>query len=443
MRRSIALMSALIMIVFGLAITTPAEADVAPRLDAYDAHPFRGQPMQFIVRGQPGTSYTISSNLAPSVVYTPVFHGPTAVVMIPGDVTASSIEFWVTVTGETTKYDQQSFDFVLPSLEPPTGAPWHSQMAVHGFAQGEIVKFTYSADVGGPASVLMPTGPFASSDVDFSVSLAQKTLSDVTVTATGQTYGRVATQNFRTTPSVLTAGMTLPDPVLPYILMASDPPGATLNFGLNTGGFYYDTLMTHLWSGTSQPTPAYTDLGENWRSGYAFATLAMQTDGNLVLYHSGYPSWSTGTDGSSPDNHVIIQSDGNLVLYMSDGYPLWSSLTGPLPPRAALLAQGETVSLGQTIKTTNGNTFAMQTDGNLVLYNKQSRPLWSTNTRGSGNRVTMQTDGNLVLYDAQSHPLWNTNTITGAGNRMIVQPDGNLVVYTPSGEAVWASNTHT
>lgn len=41
----------------------------------------------------------------------------------------------------------------------------------------------------------------------------------------------------------------------------------------------------------------------------------------------------------------------------------------------------------------------------------------------------MQGDGNLVVYDAMTAPIWSSNTWQDAGSRLIVQNDGNVVIY--------------
>jgi streptogrisin C len=53
----------------------------------------------------------------------------------------------------------------------------------------------------------------------------------------------------------------------------------------------------------------------------------------------------------------------------------------------------------------------MQTDGNLVVYNGASAPVWNTGTGGrNGATLLVQNDGNVVLYDHQWNVLWNTGT---------------------------------
>jgi hypothetical protein len=88
--------------------------------------------------------------------------------------------------------------------------------------------------------------------------------------------------------------------------------------------------------------------------------LAMQYDGNLVLYNvnTGVNTgvlWSSGT-GGHPGAYVTMQVDGNFVVYRSSGQPLWASNT-----------------VG-----TNANSATLQDDGNFVLYTAAGVPKWST-----------------------------------------------------------------
>jgi hypothetical protein len=57
--------------------------------------------------------------------------------------------------------------------------------------------------------------------------------------------------------------------------------------------------------------------------------------------------------------------------------------------------------------STSGNVVAMQTDGNLVMYNSSNVAVWETITDGNpGAFLNRQEDGNLVVYSSGSSPLW-------------------------------------
>lgn len=85
--------------------------------------------------------------------------------------------------------------------------------------------------------------------------------------------------------------------------------------------------------------------------------LAMQEDGNLVIYQEGKAIWASNTGGSGA-TVTIFQTDGNLVIYKGSS-AVWASNTGG---RYA-------------------TNLSMQNDGNLVLY-KGSDAIWASNTGG-------------------------------------------------------------
>lgn len=125
---------------------------------------------------------------------------------------------------------------------------------------------------------------------------------------------------------------------------------------------------------------------------------------------------------------------------------------GAIYPGAAkgrtTLASGQSLQPGQSLRSPNQlHTLILQTDGNVVLYNQHSQPLWATNTGGliKPGKFIMQTDGNLVLYDTDNRPKWASQTFGNPGAFFDVQDDGNLVVYRAGSQsqtednALWAS----
>lgn len=157
-------------------------------------------------------------------------------------------------------------------------------------------------------------------------------------------------------------------------------------------------------------------------------SLNMQGDGNLVLYAGTTPLWNTQTNGHA-GARLAVQPDCNLVVYSAEGRPLWASGTQCFS-LSALLAPGQGLAPGQSIRSANGAAqLIYQTDGNLVLYGP-GRALWSTQTNGRTlGLAIMQGDGNFVLYDAATTPLYNTQTNGRAGAYLRLQTDCNLGVY--------------
>jgi hypothetical protein len=96
------------------------------------------------------------------------------------------------------------------------------------------------------------------------------------------------------------------------------------------------------------------------------------------------------------------------------------------------LSSGQKLLPGQSLQSNNElHMFIMQPDGNVVLYDRDSKPLWSTNTGGSisPRDLVMQTDGNLVLYGTDGKAHWASNTYNNPGAFLDIQDDGNLVVH--------------
>jgi hypothetical protein len=191
----------------------------------------------------------------------------------------------------------------------------------------------------------------------------------------------------------------------------------------------------------------YVNLNKVWGTSipnsqaYYFSN---QSDGNLVLYDKNWkPIWATGTDGKGASN-LYLQSDGNLVLYSAGG-ATWSTNTSTQSELQTVNLSLKTNSIifkGQTLTTPDRKyNLVLQTDGNLVLYNANWKPIWATGTDGSSaDRLTLQTDGNLVLYNANWKPIWATGTDGNGSSSLYLQLDHNVVLYS-STRATWATGT--
>ena len=133
--------------------------------------------------------------------------------------------------------------------------------------------------------------------------------------------------------------------------------------------------------------------------------LAMQGDGNLVLYWKGKAIWQSRTDHDAPD-HAAMQADGNLVIYRGRRV-LWSSGSG-----------GHSMS--------SGYYFALKNDGNMVIYSPANRPIWESYTDlGVGSQLG---DSGRSVLDLQER-------LTSLGY-WLGTPDGTFGDSTQ--QAVWA-----
>lgn len=171
--------------------------------------------------------------------------------------------------------------------------------------------------------------------------------------------------------------------------------------------------------------------------GHSFGLDHIQPNDDIMhptAYHHGL-RWGEGnlsSGGGYQRDHDVIGS----VFMARAGSPQ------PQPPAGCgQLGSGQTLSTGQAIQSCDGRfSLAMQSDGNLVLY-QQGSPLWHTATYGTdANRAVMQSDGNLVVY-GPSGAKWHSATYNNPGAFLAVQTDGNAVVYSSAGSPLWASNT--
>jgi hypothetical protein len=109
-----------------------------------------------------------------------------------------------------------------------------------------------------------------------------------------------------------------------------------------------------------------------------------------------------------------------------------------------IIPSNTNIASGQEFKTDNKIRLAMQTDGNLVVYNDNTGlALWNSGTSGQpGNFAYMQTDGNFVVYSKAGQPRWQTVTNgqpNSSGAHAAIQGDGNFVIYSASGQPLWNS----
>jgi|GEM_PF-3560013 len=109
-----------------------------------------------------------------------------------------------------------------------------------------------------------------------------------------------------------------------------------------------------------------------------------------------------------------------------------------------LVANGQRLLPGDVRRSRNGvYTLAFQTDGNLVLTNRNNNfVVWAsaTNNRNAAN-CTLQSDGNLVIFSATGQMLWSSATSGSYGAYLVVQDDGNMVLYKPDGNGAWCTAT--
>ncbi len=98
---------------------------------------------------------------------------------------------------------------------------------------------------------------------------------------------------------------------------------------------------------------------------------------------------------------------------------------------------------GQQLTSSCRYRFAMQTDGNLVLYDHNGVAHWASNTVGTGKYAVMQPDGNFVIYNTNGVPVWASGTQQWGSSSLRLQNDRNAVIYDATLTPRWATNTWT
>ena len=85
--------------------------------------------------------------------------------------------------------------------------------------------------------------------------------------------------------------------------------------------------------------------------------VAMEHDGNLVMYDVDRAIWASNTAGSGADR-IEMRDDGNVVICHEGDKPTWTSRTN-----------------GH-----QGAILALQDDRDLVVYGADGKRLWSSRT---------------------------------------------------------------
>ena len=204
--------------------------------------------------------------------------------------------------------------------------------------------------------------------------------------------------------------------------------------------------------------------------------LAMQTDGNLVFYKRGATgkpataTWASGTSGSGA-THLVMETNGDLALLTKSNATIWTSHTSPAtgvslgisdlgffslitPGNIVLWFNGtstgrsesqittnQTLTAGQSLVASNGDSLSMQTDGNLVVYGSHGA-IWASGTAGShASILVVQTDGNVVVYAGVGHAVWAAGTNNLPVSTALITTSGQFTITGPEGP-LWHNGTN-
>src|SRR5690348_10511825 len=82
------------------------------------------------------------------------------------------------------------------------------------------------------------------------------------------------------------------------------------------------------------------------RPGAVSSDSGCKRDGLARSRSRGEPIWSTHTAGTGRSNHFAIQNDGNLVVYTAGGHVVWASRS-----TAPVLTTGQHLDPGHRLRT--------------------------------------------------------------------------------------------
>ena len=164
-----------------------------------------------------------------------------------------------------------------------------------------------------------------------------------------------------------------------------------------------------------------------------------------IAISSKIPILSDGNkieDQPLPSTSSIVSSTATAIMqYQFEDTPIAAteSISNQLVNGTSLSSADSTPIFSPDKKS----NLVMQTDGNLVLYQKNT-PIWSTNTQNKGTapyKLTMQKDNNLVIYDTTSKVIWDAGTNTGVSGsaHLEICNDGNLEIKTDTNSVLWTT----
>jgi hypothetical protein len=260
-------------------------------------------------------------------------------------------------------------------------------------------------------------------------------------------------------------------PLVNFAIAARNESGTGARFALPDS-------TPHAWNNTNWFIQFYAAVGPSMAGQDLIAVHWYPNNGNFTNYltgvinHTGRELWLTEWGPATPTSDSAQVTNIASVLAAYDNrsgamwnwkrhfyYRLWDGQTNKeailyanwtqrpgfntYKVQMPIMTAGWTLGINQEWAS-DGNQIALkyQNDGNLVLYQNGTFPIWNSGTFGTApGYAIMQTDGNFVVYDGFGTPVFHTGTFGNPGAYLAIQHDGNLVVYSITNTPLWATMT--
>ncbi|PRP78541.1 hypothetical protein PROFUN_13598 [Planoprotostelium fungivorum] len=174
--------------------------------------------------------------------------------------------------------------------------------------------------------------------------------------------------------------------------------------------------------------------------GNSYKCLDNQRDNNvgkqaIITYRTAFISMQHRFISVGPNTYKIIQRTSGLALSVG--------CNGRPGDRPSYVRDGDDSCLKWTItnsKSSCDNSVGseLSSDATSTLYSDQQ----VLTSPDCNLRLVMQPDGNAVIYERNNRVRWASNSFCSGPNKLVMQPDGNLVVYDKNMGAYWSTGTY-
>ncbi|NRG39678.1 hypothetical protein HRK28_01980 [Rathayibacter sp. VKM Ac-2835] len=164
--------------------------------------------------------------------------------------------------------------------------------------------------------------------------------------------------------------------------------------------------------------------------------LLVSEDGYAVIVGAdGGIKWAADTEGAA--SSILLDDNGVLSISDEDYDVLWTSQSGL--PGSSMYAPN-TLAVDDHLRSDDGRYRAvMQADGNFVVYGPTGADWW-TGTSGVDSSFEFSEDGTARIVAGDGSVVWTATPAAGgtAPYRFVLQSDGNLVEYDSEDRPVWS-----